>query len=96
MANAELEEDSSIESVESAEATPVESEVVNSSISLDDTLNYARDSFPHLEDDEPVNADLECHGIMNAAVDDGVCSSSPVHARGFFLIFILLILLMVV
>ena len=45
LSNGELEEDSSIESVESAEATPIESEVVNSSISSDDTLNHARDSF---------------------------------------------------
>ena len=107
MANAELEEDSSIESGESAEAIPIESEVVNSSISSDDTINYARDYFSYL-DDEPVNADLECdepqdsfsdlecNEPMKAAVDDGLCSSSPVHAWGFSLIFILLTLLMAV
>ena len=108
MTNAELEEDSSIESIKSAEATPIESEVVNNSISSDDTLNYAWDSFSHLEDDEPVNADLECDkpqdsfsdlecdAPVKAAVDDGLCSSSSVHAGAFSLIFILLILLMAV
>ena len=96
MANDELEEDSSIESVKSAEATPIESEVVNSIIISEDKLNYAQHSFSHLEDDEPVNVDLECDGPqdsflglecdepVNAAVDDGLCSSSPVHAGGFF------------
>ena len=104
LANAELEEDSSIESIESAEATPIESEAVSS----DDTLNYSRDSFSLLEDDEPVNADLECDKLQDSfsdlkcdepvkvAVDDGLCSSSPVHAGAFSLIFILLILLMAV
>ena len=59
-------------------------------------------------DDEPVNAnlecdepqdsfsDLECNEPMKAAVDDGLCSSSPVYAWGFSLIFILLTLLMAV
>ena len=84
MANGELEEDSSIESFESAEATPIQSEVVNSSISSDDILNHARASFWPLEDYEPMNADLEYDKPVNAAVDDGLCSSSPVQAEGFF------------
>ena len=68
MANDELEEDSSIESVKSAEATPIESEVVNSIIILEDKLNYAQHSFSHLEDDEPVNVDLECDGPQDSSL----------------------------
>ena len=31
-----------------------------------------------------MNVDLECDKPVNAAVDDGLCSSFPVHPGGFY------------